>query len=147
LDAILDCFISDDASHLHTPLLEDQAKIERKDLSGLTRIAVTAVNKCPQCNATANPLRLFIRSPYICPKCGGRSVHAETWMMGILDIAAGGIMAAAAGFLYEEVEFLRNSTSWLIFCSIIVFALSVVLLRWTFGHLSPLSKDDPDLRR
>jgi hypothetical protein len=100
------------------------------------------MNKCPRCQATANLLRLFRRLPYICPKCGGRFVHDET-RMDILNVVAALITAAAAGVLYEKVAFVGNSTFWLILCAVLVFAFSVVMLRWTCGRLSPLSDDDP----
>jgi len=35
------------------------------------------MNSCPQCKATANPLRLLAmtrRAPYRCGRCGGRSL-------------------------------------------------------------------------
>lgn len=99
------------------------------------------MNQCPHCHVTANPLRLVGDPPYICPQCGGHSANAEP-RTGILNVVTALITAGAVGGLYEKVNFIRDSTSLLIVSFIVVFVVSWILLRWAFGRLSPLAKED-----
>ncbi len=101
------------------------------------------MNQCPHCHVTAHPLRLVGDPPYICPRCGGHSANAET-RTEILKVVTAAITAGAVGLLYEYVEFIRNRTSLLIVCLIVAFVVLWILLRWAFGRLSPLVKEDED---
>ena len=98
------------------------------------------MNQCPHCLVTANPLRLVGDLPHICPKCGGHSTNAEP-RTEILKVLTAFITAVGGGLLYAYVEFIRNQTFLLIVSAIVVFVVSWVLLRWTFGRLSPLPED------
>jgi hypothetical protein len=71
--------------------------------------------------------------------CGGRSQHVAT-RAEILNIVAAVLAAGAGGVLYETVDSIQRSTSWLIFSCVLVFGSSVILLRWTFGRLTSLPK-------
>ncbi|MCX6924608.1 MAG: hypothetical protein NT154_15540 [Verrucomicrobia bacterium] len=99
------------------------------------------MNQCPHCHVTASPLRLMGDPPYICPKCGEHSTNAEP-RTELLKVVTAFITAGGGGLLYAYVELIRNHTFLLIVSVIVVFVVSWVLLRWAFGRLSPLPKDD-----
>lgn len=102
------------------------------------------MNKCPHCQAVANPLRLCWRRPYVCAKCGGRSVHSGRWLglRYLIAPAATGLSAARLrDWLGWTREFFLNHPS----ASFGVFAFAVVqilfwlaMIRWLSGRLSSL---------
>jgi hypothetical protein len=102
------------------------------------------MNKCPHCQATASPLRLFWRLPYVCPRCKGHSQHSTEWLE-FQYILAALISAGTIGVLYERVALLRNSTFLLVVWLILELVVCLVLIRWVFGRLTPLPKDDQHL--
>ena len=103
-----------------------------------------AMNRCPHCQAIANPLRLAGDPPYICPQCRGHSANAVL-RTDILNKVRAFITAGVAGLLHEYVAFIRNSTLLLIVSLLVAFVVLLILLRWVFGRLSRLPGNDEDL--
>lgn len=102
------------------------------------------MNRCPHCQAIANPLRLVGDPPYICPQCRGHSTNAVP-RTDLLNRVKAAITAGVAGLLYEYIAFIQSSTLFLIVSLLVAFVFSLILLRWVFGRLSPLSGNGEEL--
>jgi hypothetical protein len=105
-------------------------------------IETYAMNYCPHCRATASPLRLVGNSPYICPKCGGHSTNTEPRAESleavafVLGAVSAGLITGACGLLDGKVTVIGFSVG--IACLICFRVGWLIILRWFFGHLSPL---------
>ena len=113
-----------------------------------TLLHAPAMNTCPRCRKLTNPLRLFWQSPYVCPKCGTRSVHSGRWM-GLRYLLAPAASGLSAGLLRDWLGWNREffldhpaASIWVFAIAVVQIVFWLVIIRWLSGRLVTIPEQD-----